>query len=71
MVLGLPTALRLYWKVRVGSFAWYDAFGANYFLPDVFHRESDATLSSFLIDPTLYPAEPARVGVQGQSGREP
>ena len=39
------------WKVRVGSFAWYNAFGANYFLPDAFHSESDATLNSFLIDP--------------------
>ena len=39
------------WKVRVDPFAWYDAFGANYFLPDAFHSESDATLNSFLIDP--------------------
>ena len=39
------------WKVRVGSFAWYDAFGANYFLPDAFHSKSDATLNSFLINP--------------------
>jgi hypothetical protein len=35
----------------VGSFAWDDAFGANYFLPDAFHSESDATLNSFVIDP--------------------
>jgi hypothetical protein len=40
------------WKVHVGPFAWNDVFGANYFLPDAFHAESDATLNSFLIDPS-------------------
>jgi hypothetical protein len=39
------------WKVRVGSFAWNDAFDKNYFLPDTFHTESDATLNSFYISP--------------------
>jgi hypothetical protein len=39
------------WKVHVGPFAWYDAFGANYFLPDSFHFQNDATLNSFIIDP--------------------
>ena len=39
------------WKIRVGSFAWDEAFGADYFLPDKFHSESDATLNSFYIDP--------------------
>jgi hypothetical protein len=39
------------WKVRVGSFAWNKVFDTNYFLPDAFHSESDATLNSFYIDP--------------------
>lgn len=39
------------WKVRVGSFAWDKVFAANYFLPEAFHSESNATLNSFYIDP--------------------
>lgn len=39
------------WKVRVGKFKWYQAFGKNYFLDDKTHLKNDAALNSFYIDP--------------------
>jgi hypothetical protein len=40
------------WKLRVGQFNWLDVLTKkNYFLPDKYHFENDASLNSYLINP--------------------
>lgn len=40
------------WRVCIGECHWFDALAKkDYFLPDSFHSENDATLNSFLLDP--------------------
>lgn len=40
------------WKVRAWEFHWFDVLTQkDYFLPESFHFENDAKLSSFFIDP--------------------
>ncbi len=40
------------WQIRVGDFSWIDALTkSNYFLPLSTHKENDAFLNSFVIDP--------------------
>lgn len=40
------------WKIRIGDFAWYEAFDKSYFLPDFFHEKNELGLNSFRIEPS-------------------
>jgi len=42
------------WKIRVGAFEWWKVIGnRKYSISDEYHRENDAKLNSFFIDPNV------------------
>lgn len=42
------------WKIRIGLFNWFNVIkDKNYFIPDKYHFENDATLNSFYVDPKI------------------
>ncbi|NCU42522.1 MAG: hypothetical protein EOM19_07480 [Candidatus Moranbacteria bacterium] len=42
------------WKIRVGAFEWWRVIGnEEYSISDEYHRENDAKLNSFFIDPNV------------------